>query len=221
MAPVEVSVVLDFMCPWSYIGMKSLHLAKERFAGKLDFAVTEFIPFEFGGDYPPEGTDYTEYLKSCGARAQYLLNEKVPRCFAIGKEVGIDFSWKRRVYHTVNVNTALDLAQKFSVGEEFALKILSLHNEHVQDPNDPALLQDALTALGVPADEVTAALEDEGKAVRNAKRTQEAQQMLTRGGVPEFFVRVKGGPNLCASRHGSPTSPEYFIEIFEDISQRM
>jgi predicted DsbA family dithiol-disulfide isomerase len=29
-AVVHVSVVLDFMCPWSFIGMKSLSLAMQR-----------------------------------------------------------------------------------------------------------------------------------------------------------------------------------------------
>ena len=43
----------DFMCPWSLIGLRSLALAKERFAARLDFAV-ELLPFEFDppGTYP-------------------------------------------------------------------------------------------------------------------------------------------------------------------------
>jgi len=68
---VEVSCVIDFMCPWSYIGVKSLALAKKQFEGSLDIANTEYIPYEFDepGKYPPEGTDYVDYLKSCGARS--------------------------------------------------------------------------------------------------------------------------------------------------------
>ena len=61
---VEIKVILDFMCPWSFIGLRSLQLAKERFES-LDFQV-EIIPFEFDppGKYPPEGTDWVDYCKS-------------------------------------------------------------------------------------------------------------------------------------------------------------
>lgn len=55
MPRVEIKVILDFMCPWSFIGLRSMQLAKERFASRLDFTV-ELIPFEFDppGKYPPD-----------------------------------------------------------------------------------------------------------------------------------------------------------------------
>lgn len=121
------------------------------------------------------------------------------------------------MYHTVNVNAALDLAQKCGVGDAFALEMLARHNEQVQNPNDTEQLLQALTSLGVPAEEVQATLSDEGRAARNVQRTREAQQMLTSGGVPEFFVRVPGGPNLCSGVQGSPVHPSYFENIFESI----
>ena len=55
MALVEIKVILDFMCPWSFIGLRSMQLARERYASQLNFAV-EFVPFEYDapGKYPPD-----------------------------------------------------------------------------------------------------------------------------------------------------------------------
>eukprot|EP00928_Gymnodinium_smaydae_P044678 TRINITY_DN29804_c0_g1_i2.p1 TRINITY_DN29804_c0_g1~~TRINITY_DN29804_c0_g1_i2.p1 ORF type:complete len:156 (-),score=19.95 TRINITY_DN29804_c0_g1_i2:67-534(-) len=128
MIRVEVKVILDFMCPWSFIGMRSLQLAKQRFSDKLDFAPVEFVPFEFDppGTYPPEGTDWTDYCKGYGeAKAKFLLEEKLPRAFQLGEAVGIKFRIDRRVVDTVNVNAALELAQQHGVAETFVLQTLS------------------------------------------------------------------------------------------------
>lgn len=219
MQRVEITVVLDFMCPWSFIGMRCLCTAKDRFAGRLKFAPTNFVPFEFDapGKYPPEGTDFMEYLHSCGDRSRCFIEEKIPRCFALGKDAGIEFSWKRRVYHTVEVNTALVLAQKHGVAEEFVLQMLSRHNEHLENPNDVEVLQKVLTALSVPEEEVSTAVRDPDRFSRNAEITERARRMLSGGGVPEFFVRISGGENLCAKSSGSPTTPEFFERIFESI----
>ena len=97
---VEVVIVLDFMCPWSFIGMQSFQLAQqalqERFTsnspdgecGAAPLLSTRFIPYEFDlpGTYPPEGKDWTEYCQGYGpAKAEFLLKEKLPRAFGIGK----------------------------------------------------------------------------------------------------------------------------------------
>ena len=148
MPRVEIKVILDFMCPWSFIGLRSMQLAKERFASRLDFTV-ELIPFEFDppGKYPPEGTDWVEYCKSYGpAKAKFLLEEKLPRAFAIGKELGIEFRLERRIVHTVDVNTALLVAQRHDVAERFAAATLAAHFEQLQDPNDARALASRLEA---------------------------------------------------------------------------
>lgn len=99
---VHVSAVLDFMCPWSFIALRSLALAKQRFAGQLNFAPTAFTPYEFDppGTYPPEGRDWTDYCRGFGeAKAKFLLEDKLPRAFALGRAVGIDFKMKRNIVH--------------------------------------------------------------------------------------------------------------------------
>ncbi|CAJ1331751.1 unnamed protein product [Effrenium voratum] len=217
MPRVQIKVVLDFMCPWSLIGLRSLALAKERFAARLDFAV-ELLPFEFDppGTYPQEGLDWTEYCKGFGpAKAKFLLEEKLPRAFALGEDLGIRFRMERRIVHTVDVNTALALAQRLGspAAEGFALASLRAHFEELQDPNEAAGLRKRLQDVGVPLEALEAALSDPEKESKNALRTAQARPML-RSGVPHFEIRC-GGPDLCAGVHGGPTRPSYFEEIFQ------
>lgn len=113
----------------------------------------DFIPYEFDvpGTYPASGTDWTDYCKSYGEqKAKYLLEEKLPRAFQLGKEIGIDFQIDRRIVHTPTVNNALILAQQHSVALPFALRMLTLHFEQKLDPNDKNLLAAELETAGVP-----------------------------------------------------------------------
>ena len=57
---VHVSVVLDFMCPWSFIGMRSLSLALAAHSGYARFNVT-VLPYEFDPPrtYETLGRDWT------------------------------------------------------------------------------------------------------------------------------------------------------------------
>ena len=219
MPRVAVRVILDFMCPWSFIGMRSLQLARERFSGILEFAPIEFLPFEFDppGTYPPGGIDWTDYCMGYGgAKARYLLEEKLPRAFALGRAVGIEFRMDRRIVDTSDVNAALEVAMRHGVAEEFVLETLSLHFEQAGDPNDASSLRARLGILGVPDAEVDAALSDPDRHARNEERTRALRGSL-RAGVPQFEVRCGGGDeDLCESAPGGgPTSPEYFERLFD------
>ncbi|CAK9046750.1 unnamed protein product [Durusdinium trenchii] len=190
MPRVEIKVILDFMCPWSFIGLRSMQLAKERFSG-LDFKI-EFLPFEFDppGRYPSDGTDWQDYCKSFGsAKAKFLLEEKLPRAFAIGKELGIRFRLDRRIVHTVDVNTALLVAQEHGVAEEFAASTLAAHFEGLENPNDLKALTKRFEALNVAPEKLLEALKDPDKELRNWQRSQELRPFL-RSGVPQFELQV-------------------------------
>mmetsp|Transcript_64729 Transcript_64729/g.151730 ORF Transcript_64729/g.151730 Transcript_64729/m.151730 type:complete len:227 (+) Transcript_64729:37-717(+) len=216
MPRVEIKVVLDFMCPWSFIGLRSLQVARERFVEQLEFGEVEFSPFEFDppGTYPAEGRDWTDYCRSFGpAKARFLLEDKLPRAFELGKAVGIDFRMDRRIVHTIDVNTALLVAQKHRVAEPFALEMLKMHFEELQDPNNRSSLSSCLASLGVPEDALTKALEDPGKEDRILKVTEAARARL-RSGVPHFEIRCGGSRDLCEGG-GSPSSPAFFEHIFQ------
>jgi predicted DsbA family dithiol-disulfide isomerase len=61
MSAIVVKCVVDFMCPWSFIGLQSLQIAMKEYSSSN--IQVQLIPFEFDepGTYPPEGTDWTDY----------------------------------------------------------------------------------------------------------------------------------------------------------------
>eukprot|EP00438_Fugacium_kawagutii_P003010 Skav233489 [mRNA] locus=scaffold1310:183392:184901:+ [translate_table: standard] len=90
-------------------------------------------------------------LSTARALAKFLLEEKLPRAFAIGKELGISFRLDRRIVHTarrseVDVNTALLVAQRHHVADRFAELTLAAHFEQLEDPNDTKALVSRLEA---------------------------------------------------------------------------
>jgi len=222
----EVLVILDFMCPWSFIGLQSLHIAKQRTKVALP---VRFIPFEFDqpGTYPAQGVGWKAYCEGYGpAKARFLLEEKLPRAFALGAAVGINFSLERRIVHTHHVNQALILAQKHGAGEQFALRMLHEHFELLHDPNDPEILREVLSGLGVPhsAAEDFIATPEVVLIQQNMELRQQAMK-LGAPPVPKFTVHC-GGQDVCSlegrceaaeHRHG-PTTPEYFVSLLEACS---
>jgi predicted DsbA family dithiol-disulfide isomerase len=224
---IAITVVLDFMCPWSYIGLKSLDVAMARWqqrkqqpaAHGSQFRI-EFIPFEFDppGTYPPEGMDWTDYCRGYGPeKARFLLEQKLPRAFALGKQLGIDFKLERRIVGTEAANAGLLAAQAHGRGMAFALRMLREHFELLRDPNEPQLLAAVLTELDVPAD---AAMQPGAeRAARNVALTQRGRA-ISGGSVPHFVIKCEVGVDVAAATPGGPTSPDFFERVFEECEQQ-
>lgn len=218
---VDVNFVIDFMCPWSFIAVRSLKLAKQAYADRLKVDV-EFVPFEFDppGTYPPEGQPWREYAQKWGPeKAKFLVEQKLPAAQGYASAVGINASrfMERRLVHTVEINTAMDLAQRHGVGEAFAEEMLSRHFENCENPNDLTQLRASLKALGVPEQDIETALGDPDKVRKNDERTALARRRL-RNGVPHVEVYFDGsgdlGPKVLWGQ--SPTSPNYFDALFRE-----
>ena len=229
---ISLTIVLDFMCPWSFIGLRSLTSAQTQFEASSGLLLppidVSILPYEFDppGTYPPEGKDWTGYCEGDGpAKASYLLGEKLPLAFSLGKELGIDFDIKRRIVGTEGVNAALVLAQQHGAGLAFALRMLSLHFEELRDPNDEALLRQVLVdELAVPAseEELLAALRPSAARARGNAELTERGRALCGGSVPKFIVSCTGeGGEGDGVGGGSPTSPEYFTAGFRHCVERM
>lgn len=218
MVAINVTCVVDFMCPWSFIGLRSLQLAKTEAVN------VKLIPFEFDppGTYPVEGTDWTEYCESYGEpKASFLLNEKLPRAFRLGEDVGIDFNIKRRIVHTELVNSALMLVQdEGGNGVDFALQMLHHHFEILQDPNNRNLLTEVLTKeIGIEKEKVDNLfqMQPRDRTEQNQAWTHFARTTLGVGSVPHFIVTCGDSKEDICKRlpNEGPTSPDFFRRLFQ------
>ena len=222
-AVVRITIVLDMMCPWSFIGLRSLELAMRQAPSGVTFEPT-VLPFEFDppGTYPAEGQPWTEYCEGYGAeKAAFLLGQKLPRAFALGEAVGIDFSLERRIVGTETVNAALTAVQRHGGSAvAFALTLLSHHFEQLRDPNDPELLRPLLRAHGVPEAEWPAILEPSPqRAAANAAATQQGRA-ISGGSVPRFVVRCGDSDEEIPGPAAGPTSPDFFSQLSAECLAR-
>jgi predicted DsbA family dithiol-disulfide isomerase len=217
MSAIVVKCVVDFMCPWTFIGLQSLQLAMKEYSSSN--IKVQLLPFEFDepGTYPPGGTDWTEYCNSYGVqKSDFLLQEKLPRAFRLGAEIGISFDIKRRIVHTENTNSGLMLVQEQNQrGLDFSLRMLHHHFEALRDPNDQQLLTDVFIDLGIEGSVVKAFWKESDKAAQNAEWTRQARVMGAPP-VPKFIITCgKSEENLCDRVSGQPTSPDFFRRIFQ------
>jgi predicted DsbA family dithiol-disulfide isomerase len=217
MSAIVVNCVVDFMCPWTFIGLQSLQLAMKEYSSSN--IQVQLLPFEFDapGKYPPEGTDWTEYCNSYGPqKADFLLKEKLPRAFSLGEEIGISFDIKRRIVHTENTNSGLMFVQEQNQsGLDFSLRMLHHHFEALRDPNDQQLLTNVFTDLGIEGSAVEAFWKESDKTARNAAWTRQAR-MMGAPPVPKFIITCgESEENICDRVPGQPTSPDFFRRSFQ------
>ena len=222
-ALVHITVVLDFMCPWSFIGLRSLALGMQSAGPAVAYNIT-LLPYEFDapGTYGTMGVDWEAYCKSYEpATAKYLLEQKLPRAFELGRQVGIAFKMERRIVGTEGVNAALMVAQSHSqeAGLDFALTMLSRHFEDLQDPNDPETLAEVLSGLGVPTPSWIVAGTGASVLSASQQRTDSNAALTLRGrelsggSVPRFSVRCGDDDRDWIGSGGGATSPKYFEKL--------
>ncbi|CAE8688950.1 unnamed protein product [Polarella glacialis] len=222
---IHVTIVFDFMCPWSFIGMRSLELAVKNMVSRQDKGdrpvafFFKLLPLESRppGTYPAGGSDWAEHCQAVGPKAVQLLHEELPRIIALGAKIDITFRQERRIVHTEAVNAALMLAQRFGRGLEFALAMLGYHFEHLRDPNSPQLISQVLVqGFQLPEAAVAEVLAESKARAALGDELRELSRKLGASGVPKFRVSCNGSSDLCpAGGDEGPTSPEYFERIFE------
>jgi predicted DsbA family dithiol-disulfide isomerase len=98
-SPLVVTVHVDFVCPWCYLGTERLDRAIAA-AGLADRVVIARRPFLLAPDLPAEGVDLADHLRQKYGADPAAMFERVS---AVAREDGLplDFSRQRRFYPTV------------------------------------------------------------------------------------------------------------------------
>ena len=229
---ISVVCVVDFMCPWSYIGLQSLYLAlQQQSMSQVPVRIAQLLPFEFDspGTYPAAGTDWTDYCQGYGPiKAKFLLEEKLPRAFALGRDLGIRFDIKRRIVHTTTVNAALMLVQEggqdgdgsaaSNRALEFSLAVLREHFENLRNPNDSQVLTPILERLGVESEKIKSLFRHENHHELERRNEAWTQQGRDLGAPPlPLFIVTCGDDeeNMCLNIFDEgPTRSSYFTKLF-------
>jgi predicted DsbA family dithiol-disulfide isomerase len=153
-----VDVIADVVCPWSFMGKRSLDRALERVEGPV---AVRWHPFQLNPDVPRGGVSFRSYLeRRFGSMEQ--VRPALGELAALGLKAGIRFDFERmaRVPNTLDAHRVLAYASERGRQHQLADRLLSGFFEEGLDVGDRAVLLDLAAETGLPPTEVAGVLDD-------------------------------------------------------------
>jgi predicted DsbA family dithiol-disulfide isomerase len=109
---LQIDVIADLVCPWSYLGKKRLDDALSAVHGP---SVVTWYPYQLNPNMPLSGQPFEEYLQSKYGPPD-SLQPAMDQLVISGKAEGIDFRFDRitNVPNTLNAHRLMNLAESQS-----------------------------------------------------------------------------------------------------------
>jgi len=190
---LKIDIISDVVCPWCAVGYR--HLQKAIFELGIENQVEiEWQPFELNPYIPDEGQDIKEHImeKYGSSKEQYLANKN--RLIEAGKNAGFDFNFYdgMRMVNTFDAHVLLAYAKSFGKQTELKTRLLTAHFSEQKNIFDRTVLKQALTDVGLNADEGIAKLNDDD-ARFEVKQTKQYWQNMGINSVPTVVFNRKEG----------------------------
>ena len=149
---MKIEIFSDFMCPYCYIGLKSLEKAIEKTGVKPEI---EFLSFELNPDIKSEHKKLMDTIKEKHNLNDYEVKGTMNRIVKCAKEEGLDYNME----DAISANTHLaHLAMKYVATlkkeyefEEFLMKAAFIEGK---DVGDIEVINKIAEKLGVDVDEM-------------------------------------------------------------------
>lgn len=188
-ALLQVDVIADLVCPWSYLGKKRLDDALSAVYGP---SMVTWYPYQLNPDMPHSGMLFEEYLAAkFGDPA--TLQPAIDQLTMSGKVEGIDFRFDKitHVPNTLNAHRVMNLAEIRSIDTSYlADLILQAFFSAGLDISNPDLLAELGAQAGLGLNETLTTLEDDrSKKIVLSQEAQVRQSGVT--GVPDFLVNKR------------------------------
>lgn len=233
MTNFNIEIVSDTVCPWyvqalfpmittqqnlthnqrCYVGKnkleKGISLYKSAHPDSKDTFSTTWLPFYLNPAAPTQGVDKRQYYKSKFGeeRAQMIFE----RLGAVGKEVGINFSFDGKTGNTRDSHRLIQLGKTKSPQMETRVveELFKAYFEDEKDITSHDVLREAGIKAGLDESEVRDWLGTEKGGKEVDKEVRQAQ-MGSISGVPNFTIQGK-------YEIGGAQDPAAFVSIFERI----
>ena len=220
MAPtIKVDVTSDVLCPFCWIGKRSLETALAQREGVAEFEVV-WHPF-FLRDHVPEGgidkmEAYTQKFGAERAKAIILSDESPVKQY--GKQLGLEFNYVKgcKIGDTHKAHRLLWLV-KDTHGAEKQNKLSEVlfrrYFQECQNPGDMTMLLGACEEVGLDRAEMQTFLEGEGllPEVNNYYRKMQARGI---SGVPHFDITGPTGQKVSV---GGAKQPAEFVSVIDSL----
>lgn len=188
-ATLQVDVIADLACPWSFLGKKRLDEALAAVHGP---SMVTWYPFQINPAMPGHGIPLEEYIaKNFGDPGK--LQPAIDELVLAGSKQGIEFRFDRitHVPNTLNAHRLMNLAEQQSADTSLlAENILRSFFAQGLDISDPDVLAELGAEAGLGTTEILTTLEDErSKSIVLSQEAQVRQSGVT--GVPDFLINKK------------------------------
>jgi predicted DsbA family dithiol-disulfide isomerase len=150
LAPIQVDVFSDLVCPWCFIGKRRLAKAIDLFGGPVE---VRWRAFQLQPGLPPEGVPSREYFAARFGDAA-TIDAMRARVAAEGEKDGIAFAFERieRFPNTLLAHRAVALAAEQGAGGAAEEALFAGHFERGLDLGDQAAVLATLEEAGVRVD---------------------------------------------------------------------
>ncbi|KAI1441354.1 DSBA oxidoreductase [Annulohypoxylon stygium] len=195
MTNIRIKIVSDTVCPWCYIGKKrvdkAIDLYRKVYPGAKDdtFTIT-WAPFYLDPTSPKVGVPITDRMvQRFGPERLAALQQRLT---TIGREEGINFSFRGKVGNTRDSHRVIQLGKikGNEVENRVVLELFKSYFEGEGDITSHDTLIDAAEKAGLDKAEVKEWL-DTGKGGKEVD--EEVQEAVAKDihGVPHFTVQGK------------------------------
>ena len=172
---LNIDVIADVVCPWSFLGKRRLDRALASYSGPVQIV---WHPFQLNPELAPEGMAFDTYLSTrFGGRAQ--VAEALSQLEALGADNGIRFNFAdlKRVPNTVDAHRLMLLARDWNLQNELAEALFRAFFEQGRDIGDVNVLIEIAARLGLSEAAVRGVLSDDSSLKIIAAEEAQARQM--------------------------------------------
>lgn len=188
-AVLQVDVIADLICPWSYMGKRRLDDALAAVHGP---SVVTWYPFQINPTMPAAGQPFDEYLAAKFGNAE-KLGPAMDELTTAGRAEGIEFRFDKLkvVPNTLDAHRLMKLAENQQVDTSLlAENIFSSFFQKGLDIADRDVLIDIGARYGLTSAAINETLDnDHSRRVVISQEAQVRQSGVT--GVPDFLVNKR------------------------------
>lgn len=166
---LHVDIVADWVCPFSFLGKRSLDRALASYEGPIALA---WHPFQLNPEVPDAGIEFDAYLEErFGNRAN--VTPALKRIEQLGREAGIHFDFDRikTLPNTLDAHRVMSVARETGQQHALAGRLFSALFEQGRNIGDSSTLVELGTEVGLGEEAVRDALtsDDTLKVVLSAQ----------------------------------------------------
>ena len=188
-ATLQVDIIADFVCPWSFLGKRRLDDALAAVHGP---SRVTWYPFQINPAMPDGGVTLDDYLREKFGDPN-AVQKGIAALVAAGRKEGIEYRLDRieRVPNTLNTHRLLHLAENSDVdATALADSIYRAFFEQGLNIGETDVLLALAEAAGLDRKAVLQLLDDDAsKRFVLAQESQVRQNGVT--GVPDFLVNQR------------------------------